>query len=233
MTFRLTQYRLCPRSRSIRLALTELGYDFQMLDENPWEWRQGFLNKNPAGEFPVLENADGMLLCGTQAISEFLAEDPNPPGNGIARPMALIPGNREDRAEVRRLIDWFHGKFEREVTRELLFEKVYQRMHPTSPKPLDVNLLRTVRSNLRYHLAYMSYLADARRWLAGDDMSFADLAAAAHLSTLDYLGEMPWDEALTVKAWYQRVKSRPSFRALLADRVSGTAPPLVYADLDF
>lgn len=233
MSFRLTQYRLCPRSRSIRLAMTELGYEFQMLDENPWEFRQGFLMKNPAGELPLLENADGLLLCGVYAISEFLAEDPAPPGNGLGRAMLMIPGGREDRAEVRRLIDWFHGKFEREVTRELLTEKVYQRMHPTAPKAPDLAVLRAVRANLRYHLSYLSYLADARRWLAGDEMSFADLAAAAQLSTLDYLGEMPWDEAHTVKAWYQRVKSRPSFRALLSDRVSGTAPPLVYADLDF
>jgi glutathione S-transferase len=230
---RLTQYRLCPRSRSIRLALAEYGVDIQLLDENPWEWRQSFLAKNPAGEMPVLEYENGLTLCGVYSISEFIAEEIPSSGTMVPGPPALIPGNREDRAEVRRLIDWYHGKFDREVTRELLIEKVYNYMRPSGPVAPDPSILRAVRANLKYHLSYTGYLADSRRWLAGDDLSFADFAAAAHISTVDYLGEMPWHEYPAVKIWYQRMKSRPSFRALLGDRVPGTAPPLAYSDLDF
>lgn len=230
----LTQYRLCPRSRSIRLALAEYRVDIALLDENPWEWRQGFLAKNPAGEMPVLEFENGLILCGAYSISEYIAEDPAPgaSGGGPAPPI-LFPGNREDRAEVRRLVDWYHGKFDREVTRELLVEKVYNSMRPSGPIAPDPGVLRAVRANLKYHLSYTGYLADTRRWLSGDDLSFADFAAAAHISTIDYLGEMPWQEYPAVKTWYQRMKSRPSFRALLGDRVPGTAPPLAYSDLDF
>jgi glutathione S-transferase len=231
---RLTQYRLCPRSRSIRLALAEYGIEVQLLDENPWEWRQSFLAKNPAGEMPVLEYDNGLTLCGAYSISEFIAEEILPGGTMMAPgPPTLIPGNREDRAEVRRLIDWYHGKFDREVTRELLIEKVYNSMRPSGPVAPDPGILRAVRTNLKYHLSYTGYLADSRRWLAGDDLSFADFAAAAHISTVDYLGEMPWHEYAAVKIWYQRMKSRPSFRALLGDRVPGTAPPLAYSNLDF
>ncbi|MBA2125624.1 glutathione S-transferase family protein [Hyphomicrobium methylovorum] len=230
---RLTQYRLCPRSRSIRLALAEYGTEIALLDENPWEWRKDFLAKNPAGEMPVLEYDGGPTLCGAYSISEYIAEEVMPPSRATAtRPPPLFPGNREGRAEVRRLVDWYHGKFDREVSRELLNEKVYETMRPTHGSP-DPSILRTVRTNLRYHLAYTGYLADARRWLAGDDLSFADFAAAAHISVVDYLGEMPWNEYPAVKIWYQRIKSRPSFRALLADRVPGSAPSAVYSDLDF
>jgi glutathione S-transferase len=149
------------------------------------------------------------------------------------RRIELFPGNAEERAEVRRLTEWFNGKLDREVTREILTEKVYQRLHPTNPLPPDAEILRAVRSNLRYHLSYVSYLSEARRWLAGDAFSFADLSAAAHVSVLDYLGELPWLEYPAAKLWYARVKSRPSFRPLLADRVPGVAPPVHYADLDF
>lgn len=232
MPLKLTQYRLCPRSRSVRLALAEYGIEVTLADDTPWEWRQGFLALNPAGEFPVLEMGKGLVLCGVYAISEFIGEEVQATATGV-RPPTLFPGNREDRAEVRRLIDWFHGKFDREVSRELLYEKVYQRMRPTGPVAPDAEILRAVRANLRYHMSYLSYLADSRRWLAGDDMSFADLAAAAHISTADYLGEIPWDAYPPAKAWYQRIKSRPSFRPLLTDRVAGTAPPLAYTDLDF
>lgn len=230
----LTQYRLCPRSRSIRLALAEYRVDIALLDENPWEWRQGFLAKNPAGEMPVLEFENGLTLCGAYSISEYIAEDPTLGAiGGAPTPPILFPGGREDRAEVRRLVDWYHGKFDREVTRELLVEKVYNSMRPSGPIAPDPGVLRAVRANLKYHLSYTGYLADTRRWLSGDDLSFADFAAAAHISTVDYLGEMPWQEYPAVKTWYQRMKSRPSFRALLGDRVPGTAPPLAYSDLDF
>lgn len=234
MIGKLTHYRLCPRSRSVRLALGEFGLDVALIDENPWEWRQSFLAKNPAGELPVLEMETGLTLCGAYSISEFIAEEvaASPPP-GSARHPDLFPGTREDRAEVRRLVDWFQGKFDREVTRELLFEKVYQRMRATAPASPDAEALRAARANLKYHLSYISYLADARRWLAGDELSFADLAAAAHISTIDYLGEMLWQDFPAAKAWYQRIKSRPSFRTVLADRVPGTPPPACYADLDF
>lgn len=234
---KLTQYRLCPRSRAIRLALAELGLDAELAEEQPWQYRPSFLAKNPAAELPVLEYANGLLLCGAYAISEYLAETaaasaaqaPSP----SARRMDLFPGNAEERAEARRLADWFNGKLDREVTREMLTEKVYQRLHPTHPQSPDPEILRAVRTNLRYHLSYVSYLSEARRWLAGEQPSFADLSAAAHISVLDYLGEIPWAEYPAAKLWYARVKSRPSFRPLLADRVPGAAPPVHYTDLDF
>lgn len=233
MIGKLTHYKLCPRSRSIRLAFDEFGLEALMAEESPWELRPSFLAKNPAAELPVLDMENGLTLCGAYSISEFIAEEiAATPPPGASRMTELFPGNREERAEVRRLTDWFHGKFDREVTRELLFEKVYQRMRPNGAPP-DPDMLRAVRSNLRYHLSYISYLSDTRRWLAGDELSFADLAAAAHISTVDYLGELPWKDYPEAKVWYQRIKSRPSFRSVLADRVPGTPPPSTYADLDF
>lgn len=230
---KLTQFRLCPQSRSIRLALEEGGIETTLADERPWEWRHNLLALNPAGELPVLELDSGPVLCGAYAISEFIDEElqRRPAARGEMR---LFPGNGEERAEVRRLVDWFHHKMAREVTRELLEEKIYPRAHgPAASAPPSADTLRAIRANMRYHLSYVSYLANARRWLAGDEPSFADLAAAAHVSALDYLGEMPWESHPHVKNWYVRMKSRKSFRSLLADRVPGVAPPSIYSDLDF
>jgi glutathione S-transferase len=229
----LTHYRLCPFSRSIRLALTELGIDFALAEEQPWDWRPQFLALNPSGDLPVLQLADGLVVAGSYAISEYLGEliRRTPPEERLAE---LFPGTTDDRTEVRRLIDWFHGKLDREVTREMLRERLHARVRADlAAQPPDVELLRALRANLRYHMSYIGWLADQRRWLAGDEMSFADLVAASHLSCLDYLGEVPWDGHAAARTWYQRLKSRPSFRPLLADRVAGVAPPRHYADLDF
>jgi glutathione S-transferase len=229
--YRLTHYRLCPFSRSIRLALGELGLEAELVEEPFWEWRSQFLGLNPSGELPVLQLPDNITLGGVYAISEFLAEEPLP---GAARGPELLPRTREDRAEARRLIDWFQRKFDREVSRDLLAEKLYRRLSDgPNAAPPDTDLLRAIRANLRYHLGYIGFLADQRRWLAGDDLTFADLAAAAQLSSLDYLGEVPWSAHPAAKAWYVRLKSRKSFRPLLADRIPGFAPPPDYANLDF
>jgi glutathione S-transferase len=226
----LTHFRLCPFSRAIRLALGELDMEVELVEERPWEWRPEFLALNPAGELPVLQLEDGPTLCGAYAISEYLGESAGEPD---AAPLALFPGDPAERAEVRRLVDWFNGKLNREVTQELLNEKVYARLQPGGHMTPDTDVLRAIRTNLRYHLSYIGHLAERRRWLAGEDMSFADLAAAAQLSSVDYLGEVPWEEFAAAKVWYARLKSRRAFRSILADRVPGATPPTHYANLDF
>lgn len=230
---RLTHFRLCPQSRSIRLALGELGLACELAEERPWDWRPQLLALNPSGDLPVLELDGGVVLAGAYAICEYLAEAP-PPDAEEGRMPPLLPGDAAAKAEVRRMIDWFHKKLDAEVTRELLKEKLYPRMlSGLPPAPPDTGLLRAIQANLRYHPTYVSHLADQRRWLAGDEMSFADLAAAAHLSCLDYLDEVPWDHYPAARDWYARMKSRPSFRPLLADRIPGVSPPSHYANLDF
>ncbi|HXF53128.1 MAG TPA: glutathione S-transferase family protein [Hyphomicrobiaceae bacterium] len=229
---RLTHFTLCPFSRSIRLALAECQLSFTLAEERPWEWPKSLLALNPAGELPVLQLEGGAVVCGAYAISEFLSEGQSAQATG--RPVAgLFPAGREARAEVRRLIDWFHRKFDREVTRELLFERVYPCLSGGPIEPPDTEVLRAVQANLRYHASYVDHLVAERHWLAGDELTFADLAAAAHLSTADYLGEVPWENYAAAKAWYARMKSRPSFRPLLGDRVAALRPPPHYADLDF
>jgi glutathione S-transferase len=233
---KLTHFRLCPFSRSIRLAMAELGLEPALAEERPWEGRAAFLAVNPAGELPILELSGSLALCGAYSISEFLAEEAAE-AEVDERAVRLFPGTPEDRAEVRRLVDWFHGKLNREVTQAMLAEKVYGRYAggPSSQShgSPNVDLLRALRVNLRYHLGYIGFLSDQRRWLAGDEMSFADLSAASHLSVMDYLGEVPWDDHSQAKSWYVRLKSRRSFQPLLADRMPGLPPPLAYTDLDF
>ena len=127
----------------------------------------------------------------------------------------LLPAEPAARVEVRRLLDWFLSKFHNEVTGYLVMEKIYKRFMPAElgGGAPDMSAIRAARTNVRYHLKYIGYLIATRKWLAGDQLTYADLAAAAHLSAADYLGDVPWDEDETAKHWYARVKSRPAFRA--------------------
>ncbi len=228
---RLTHYPLCPHSRSIRLALDELRLDYQLIYEEPWAWKPSFLAVNPSGALPVLDVERGAVLCGSYAISEYLADAyPAHPIDGGAPP--ILPGDIDARAEARRLIDWFHLKMDREVTRELLLEKHYQLIvRAANPAP-NSQVLRAVAKNLRYHLQYVCFLVDHRNWLAGDDLSFADLAAGAHMSVLDYLGEIHWQDYPSANDWYMRLKSRRAFQALLADYLPSQPPVAHYSNID-
>ncbi|WP_142850549.1 glutathione S-transferase family protein [Telmatospirillum sp. J64-1] len=214
---------LCPFSRRVRIALAEKRLDFELVEERPWERKPEFLALNPAGEVPVLVHDDGTVLSGATPICEYLDETVlDPP---------LLGHCPDSRAEVRRLVDWFDVKFNREVTLCLVGEKVMKRMLGNGGP--DSRAVRAGFANIRIHLDYLGWLIDHRRWLAGDHFSLADIAAAAHLSCVDYVGDVPWEDYPSAKDWYARVKSRPSFRPLLADRLVGSPPPAHYADLDF
>ena len=213
---------LSAASRKVRVVLAEKNLDFTMKAEKPWERRPEFLALNPAGDVPVLIDNDD-VFAGTEAIVEYLDE--------MYREKMLIGINPLDRAEVRRLVAWFDDKMNREVTENLVGEKIMKRTigegQPNS------QAIRAGHANLPHHLDYIGYLVDRRRWLAGEFFSVADITAAAHLSTLDYLGDVPWESHEPAREWYARIKSRPSFRAILADHVPGLPPPKHYADLDF
>lgn len=227
----LFHHPLCPRSRYVRLILNEYGIDVRLLEERFWERREEFLLLNPAGELPVLV-ADGQpAVPGVAIISEYIEET-------HAADLAdgrLLPESIGARVEVRRLASWFNDKFYNEVSGPLVTERVFKR-HMTKEQgggPPDTDALRAARRNIRYHLAYIGWLVRTRDWLAGNELTLADLAAAAHLSACDYLGEVPWNEDEVAKNWYARVKSRPSFRPLLGETLAGVPASKTYADLDF
>ena len=214
---------LSPFSRKVRIALAEKGLDFELKAEKVWERRQEFLALNPAGEVPVLVEDDGTVLADSTAICEYLEEaHPDPP---------LYPGGPAERAEMRRVAQWFDLKFSREVSVHLVGEKIMKRFLGLGAP--DSAAIRAGKANIHYHLDYVGYLAERRAWLGGDKFSIADVAAAAQLSSVDYLGDVPWAEHQAAKDWYARIKSRPSFRPLLADHIPGLRPPKHYADLDF
>jgi glutathione S-transferase len=214
---------LSPYARKVRLALNEKRIPFELRIERVWDRREEFLEMNPACTVPVLTEENGLVLADSYAICEYLDE---------AYPeMPLLGRTLGERAEVRRLVAWFDGKFAREVTANLLYEKQMKRLMGRGNP--DAGALRAGYANLKPHLDYLGWLAETRLWLAGSSLSLADLTAASHLSALDYIGDIDWSLNDAAKDWYARVKSRPGFRPLLADRVSGVNPPPHYADLDF
>lgn len=214
---------LSPFCRKVRIVLAEKGVATDLAVEPVWERRHEFLTLNPAGDVPALALDDGTVLADSNTICEYLNEaHPEP---------ELVGPDPLARAEARRLAAWFDGKFNAEVTEKLVGEKIMKRFlglgHP------DSATIRAGLTNIRHHLDYIGWLIDRRDWLAGGSMTIADIAAAAHLSAVDYLDDVPWDANASARDWYARMKSRPSFRSILGDRIPGVVPPKHYTDPDF
>jgi len=219
---RLYHVALSPFCRKVRLTLAEKKIEVELVEERYWEPSPDFLRRNPAGKVPVLK-LDGRLMSESQAICEFVEDiAPNPP---------LMPRDVEGRYEVRRLCGWFDDKFNAEVTAKVMGERVWKKIQKKGYP--DSKTVKEGLGAIKFHLDYMGWLLDQRRWLAGDAMTLADFAAAAHLSCLDYISDVDWNRNANVKDWYAKIKSRPAFRSLLADQLPGLPPSPQYAELDF
>jgi glutathione S-transferase len=219
---------LCPFARKVRIVLAEKKLPFELELEKVWERRDEFLALNPACEVPVLieageDDEPPRVFADSVSICEYLEDTAPEP--------ALLGGNATERAEIRRLTAWFDLKFQREVTLNLVDEKINKRFlglgAPSS------SAIRAGHANIAVHLAYIEYLIERRNWLAGQIFSMADVSAAAQISCVDYVGDVPWEDFPEARSWYARVKSRPSLRPILADHIPGIPPPKHYANPDF
>jgi len=222
--WQLYQFPLCPFSRKVRLLLGEKGVGYDLVRESPWTRRDEFLDMNPAGQTPVLvEPIRSIVLIDSMAICEFIEE--------TVDKAAMINGTAINRAETRRLVAWFDTQFYRDITAPLLLERMEKRIvHRATP---DAKALREAMKAAVGHLDYTDFLLDHRTWLGGATMGLADLAAAAQISVADYLGGIDWKGHEQTARWYRGLKSRPSFRPLLSERMEGIAPPAHYDDVDF
>lgn len=222
---RLLQHRLDPASRLARLMFAEYGVEVALEDIKPWTRDPAILELNPAATVPILIE-DGMPpIVGTLGVIHSIEERYAP--ETVA---GLFPAEPAARNEMWRLLEWVLVKLNDEVTRYILEEKIVKRDQRGTPEP---GVLRVAKANLAEHLLYFNWLFATRQWIAGTTMTLADFALAAHLSSLDYLGDVLWDTSVETRHWYARIKSRPAFRTLLADRVAGMPAAAGYADLDF
>lgn len=222
--WQLYQFPLCPFSRKVRLMLGEKGVAHELVRESPWLKRDEFVDINPAGQTPVLvEDQKGTVLIDSGAICEYFEE--------TIQKAPMIPGTAVNRAEVRRLVAWADDRFYCDMVAPIMEERMRKRL--VSRDPPDTRVLREAMKTANANLDYLDFLLDHRRWLAGPVLSLADLAIAAHLSVADYLGGIDWRGHKQTTDWYAVMKSRPSFRPLLGERMEVIAPPAHYDKVDF
>ena len=226
MTLSLTHSPLHPHCRKARILLGERHLAFVLQEEPFWEQNEDFLMLNPSGEVPVLQDEEGFIIAGHYAIAEYLEERAARAGG-----ISFLGTTLEDRAETRRLVDWFDNKFFREVTQILVYEKYFKKMEGGGGP--DTKAFRAAVTNIHYHLEMIAALTSEHRWLNGEHSTLADFSAAAQISVVDYFDNVPWSKHPKAREWYRLVKSRPSMRPILQERIRGVTPPNHYDNPDF
>jgi glutathione S-transferase len=220
----LYHFPLCPFSRKVRLMLFEKGIPYGLIHEIPWQPRASLLKLNPVGDLPVLVEPEGDVILQHNAICEYI--------NELIPSVALMGETIKGRAEIRRITGWIDTCFYTDVVKPLVSERVYKAMKSGGVPPNSL-MIRVARDNMKSYFKYIDWLTARRNFLGGRNLSMADLAVASHLSVLDYLGEISWDNFMEMKTWYSKIKSRPSFNTLLSDKIAGIIPSETYANLDF
>lgn len=203
--------------------LSEKNVNYRLEFQDPWKRDIELLELNPAGELPVLVEKNGAAISDHNAICEYIDEAYSAP--------SIIGTTPRSKAEARRIAGWFDNKFYNEVTLNVVGEKIIKRMRGGGAP--NAKAIRAGNLNVHIHMQYLEWLTERKKWLAGNVLTIADITAAAHLSIMDYIGNIPWHEYPESKNWYAKVKSRPSFRSILADRIPGVSPAPHYDDLDF
>ncbi|MCY3878111.1 MAG: glutathione S-transferase family protein [Rhodobacteraceae bacterium] len=223
MTYRLYHYALSPFCRKLRLVLSEKEIKFELIEEKYWEKRREFQEMNPAGTVPVLRD-ENVTLSESRAICEYIeALYPDP---------RLFPVDPLEQFETRRMISWIDEKLHHDVTSRLVGERVLKRVQERGPPVAET--IAKGRKGLQFHFTYFEHLLGRRDWIAGPRMTMADFAAAAHISCLDFIGDIDWRDWPFLKNWYATMKSRPAFRPLLSEyHMKFPHPPEWYSDLDF
>ena len=142
-----------------------------------------------------------------------------------------MPVGVPQREGVGRLLGGLDDQVHRDVPSKLVYDRVTKKV--IGQGYVDSKNVKDGAKKIKCDLDYIAWLLEQRSWLAGDMMSLADFAAAAHLSALDYISDVDWHRNKALKDWYAKIKSRPAFRSILADQVPGFPQPSHYADLDF
>jgi glutathione S-transferase len=223
MQISLYYHPLCPFSKQIIALLGEMNYKPTLIKENYWQKNKAFMDLSPWGELPVMVIDETFIIAGAYPCIEYLIDK--------RRDFYLFHQDLEILSRIRQVINWFNKYFYNDVVQHILSEKLIKadlkNLYP------DTYVIRSAKSILNSHLLQMNAIIASQEYLAHENLSLADIVAASHLAVLDYFQDINWQNYPKLKHWYCLIKSRPTFRSTLYEKIKGTNPPAHYLDLDF
>lgn len=198
---KLYDYPQCPFCRKVRVALAEKGikYERVFVDLRKKEQkREEFLKLNPYGKVPVLID-NGAIIYESSVINEYLDERyPNPP---------LMPSSPIERARVRIWVDFCESHF------HIPWFNIYREMTFKHENERNWELIEKSKNEVKEHLIRLDQSLERHEYLSGS-YSLADIAFTPRIALFDLIGIEIDPELRNVRNWVERIKSRPSYKAL-------------------
>ncbi|WPX97960.1 glutathione S-transferase family protein [Candidatus Fokinia crypta] len=219
---------ICPLSRMVRIALLEQKYQLHLVEENYVHDNHEILAINPLGTLPFMVFQDNTVIKNLWGIIDYIINKNDIFGHTV---MPSFLKNFE-RAEILFNVEWFCTKFFNDVTLPIIQQKIVN--FTTKRIPPNSTSIRNALRNMHIHMEYLKLSLAESNYIESSTPTIADYSAAAQISILDYTGDIMWNTInKRIKGWYSLIKSRPSFRTVLKDRILSLSPPPHYEDPDF
>ncbi len=215
-------HALCPFSKQFIVLLSELGLKYNIIKEDYWLKNPAFVRLSPWLELPVII-IDETIVTGIYPCLEYLID--------LKKDSHLFGNDPQILVCIRQIINWFNQHCYYEVVKNIINEKLIK---PDLKKEYtDSNILRASKTALHKHMMQLNAIISTQQYIVSESITYADISAASHFAVLDYFNEINWQNYPKIKDWYCLIKSRPSFRATLYEKVKGINPPKHYLELDF
>ena len=190
-------------ARTVRLALEEKGADYDLVEVDLLKGANQtpeHLARQPFGKVPAFEH-DGFALYETDAIVRYI--DETFPGAD------LVPADARARARMNQALSVIGGYAYPCMVSQIFMQRALMPMlgHPTDEEAIAAALPKAETS-----LKALEQLLDGNRYLAGDQLSLADLLL---IPIYDYIRQTPEGEKLlqatpNLRRWWDEVRTRPS-----------------------
>jgi len=199
----ITLYHDVPSSNSdrVKIALAEKGLKWEGIRvrlANREQKTPEFLKLNPYGKIPVLVE-EGKVLFESCIINEYLDEKyPDPP---------LMPKDPYLRARGRVLVDYALN-----YAHEPYWDLRGEMRKPEAER--DTGTVEEKRQQLRVLLEYLETALGDKAFFLGD-LSLADIAIVPRMLRAETYGALPAPSLPRLNSWLERMKGRPSVKAIL------------------
>ena len=197
----LYDFASSPNCQRVKVVLAEknLPYETVPVDLKKGEQKKpDFLKLNPYGKVPVIID-EATVLSESLIINEYLDEKyPEPP---------LMPKGHAKRAKIRILIDYginhLDGPYQK-IRLELMKDG----------KERNQDTIENAKKELKNLLQRLEREIGDQPYLAGD-FSLLDAALIPRFLRLEGFGVLPDPSLPGLGGWLQRMKARPSVRAII------------------
>lgn len=218
-------------SQRVRFVLSEKGIQYVghhlRLDQGE-HLSPAYLSINPNGLVPALIH-NGRAIIDSSVINEYL--------NEVFEGNSLVPSDPYQRAQMRTWVQYldevmtpsirypsfqkFFGWGIRALSddqREAFADKLPLRKHFAleikGAEGFTKEAVDAAMERIRASLLRMEIQLGKTTWLAGDELTLADIAAMPSIVRLDDLGQSDiFSDLPAVKEWYGRIQERPAFGA--------------------